>query len=345
MTQPGSYPNFFSLEPAIDRRPLTVGPETSVAEAIAIMAKAQSSCAAPSLRLPYNVALKGQARASTLYLVEDSRLVGLFGEPQALNAIASGQDLTKASVAAAAVAPARTLDPAQLPDTFTTLDLLRQHHLQPLPVVNGQGHLSGAVTLETLRAALQIDPLLKKLPLSAALLSNVVYASPEVSALDLARQMALGGHSCAVLSAPEAADVAGLVLAQDILQLLRLELNLETLSARDIMRTHLPSFAPTESALVAYWEMQQHQAQQGFVVDESNHLMGLATLTSCLATLDITEMRAAEALVQQSIEAFAEESVRSPAAIAAPPLAGSLADPPVTVETLQEQLESSRLLA
>lgn len=343
MTQPAFHPDLLSLEPAIDRRPLTVSPETSVAEAIATMAKAQSSCTAPSLRLPYDVALKNQARAGTLYLVEGNRLVAQFGEAQAIAAISSGQNLAATSVEAVATVPAHTCDPAQLPDPFAALELLRRQQLLPLPLVDGQGHFSGVVTLETLRVALQLDPLLKDLPLNTALTRGVIIVSPQASALAVAQQMSAENAAYAVLLAAEVAQPPGLVLPQDILQLQRLGLDLSQIVAGSIMRTQLPRFAPTTAALVAYWEMQQHQAQQGLVVDEDDRFLGLATLTSCLENLEIDQIRAVESEIQQSINAFAQESAQSHRVDSVPLMARREA--PVTVESLQEQLESSRLLA
>ncbi|MBD0267307.1 MAG: GAF domain-containing protein [Cyanobacteria bacterium Co-bin8] len=343
MTQPGSPSTLSRLEPAIDRRPLTVEPSLSLADAIAIMAKAQSSCTTPSLNLPLETALKNQARASVVWVVEGPQLVGQFTEQEALVALASGQDLSATALADGMGEIALAVNPADLPDSFAALALLRQQQLRHLPMIDEQGHFSGMVTLETLRAALQLDHLLKVLPLADALLAPGLQAPATAAIADLARQMVATGQDSVMLWGESRAEPqwVGLLLAQDLLQLQMLGLDPSQLQAQDVMRPALPTFMPEEKVLVAYWHMQQQQAQRGLVVQPNGELAGQVTFTSFLNTLDLDLLRGVEAELQESIQTFANRSAPQVSS----GLASGAVEDPGGIEGLREQLESSRLLA
>ncbi|MBD0333900.1 MAG: GAF domain-containing protein [Cyanobacteria bacterium Co-bin13] len=341
MTQPGLPSTLSRLEPAIDRRPLTVEPSLSLADAIAIMAKAQSSCTAPSLNLPLEIALRNQARASVLWVVEGSQLVGQLTEQEALSAIASGRDLTRATLADCMGEIALRVNPADLPDSFAALALMRQQNLHHLPMVDEQGCFSGMATLETLRAALQFDSLLKTLPLANAMLIPGLQAPATAAIADLAQQMVAAQQDSVILweASEHSPQFVGLLLAQDLLQLQMLGLDLSYIQAQAVMRPLLPSFAPEEKALVAYWRMQQQQAQRALVVHPDGELAGQVTFTSFLKTLDLELMRAAETELEESIQTFVNRPT--------PTNSNTLSEVASldSIEELREQLESSRLLA
>lgn len=340
MSQPASSPTLLSLEPAIDPYPLTLTPDASLATALAILGKAQSSCVSPSLRLPYDIALRNQARASAIWVLEGGWLVGQFTEQQALAALASGQNLAAITLAEAMVPPTLTLNPAATPDIFDALALLRQHRLRHLPVVGDQGQLVGVITLETIRTALQLDELLKTRSLAEALRPSLPQAASTASVLEVARLMAACSEEYVVLTAASAEQPgnAGLLRVQDIILLQMLEQDLSQIEAQTVMRTGLPVFAPQESVLVAHWTMQQQQAQWGWVTDTQNQLLGLVTLTSFIDRLDLEVMRGAEVSLQRSIQSFAKGSSDRNQDGTAETVPGTVAD-------LQEQLDSSRLLA
>lgn len=330
IAQSFALPELLSLEPAIDRRPLTAEPNWRLIDAIATLAKAQSSCLAPSLRLPYDLVLKNQARASALWVIERGQLVGQFTQMQALSAIAAEQDLARLQLGEVMTLPATCFNTLSLPNIVTALDQLRQRHLRHLPVIAGAGQLYGVITPESLRVALQLDDLLKKLPLTAAL-RPVLHAPATTAVLSLAQQMAAADQDCVVLTAADETPV-GLLLLQDVLLLQRLNQNLSQITAEVVMRLQLPCFSPQANVLQTYWEMQQQQSQHGLVIEDGN-LIGLATFTSCLNQLDLETVTQTEVSLQQSILDHAASQPLSPAA------------PENEIADLREQLESSRLLA
>lgn len=342
MKQSAPPASLFNLEPAIDYRPLTVEPQTSLADAIALLGKAQSSCIAPSIALPLNVALRNQARASALWVVEGSRLLGYFTEQQALAAVIAGLGRSSKPLTEVMTVPSHLLTLADNADIFTALSLLRQQHLQHLPVMDEQDQLVGVLSLETIRAAVQLDELLKSRSLVEVMASSTLQAPATASVLDLAHLMTAEKSNCVVLTVTTESRTQpiGMLLAQDIIQLQRLEMEMAEIEAQTVMRANLPQFSTEETALVAYWEMQQQKTYHSVVVDRVGNLVGLVDFTRFLATLDVEMMRRAETELIESIQTFAES--HPPRSTAADNGSEKVAD---TVDELQEQLESSRLLA
>ena len=325
------------LEPAIDTRPLTVAPDTLLIEAIAVMGKAKTSCVMPSLNLPPDLGLMSLARASCLLVVENSHLVGVFTQRDAVRVIASGRNLAQVkiteAIGQAGLAP--TLSEAQ--DIFTALSLLQRHQICHLPVLDDKGELVGVVTPESIRQALQLDELLKSRQLAEVMITSVIQAPATASAQSLAELMAENQVDCIAISA---ADSVGIVTNGDIIQLHALKLDLSETQAGAVMREPVLCMSPSDSVLVAHWEMQQRHMQQLVVLEKPGELLGIVTPTSCLQKLDITEMYTAVEALHESIEQFAAEC-------ASPPQSSHAKLKPPEQESpaqLLEQLERNRLL-
>ncbi|MBD2121759.1 histidine kinase dimerization/phosphoacceptor domain -containing protein [Trichocoleus sp. FACHB-262] len=300
-----------ALETAIDRRPLTASPDTSVAEVIAMMSKAQSSCVLPSLELSRNIVLMGEARASAILVVEGSQLLGVFSEREAIQAITTNQNLAETRVDQVMQRPAIALTQTEHQDVFTALALLRQHQIQHLPVVDPQGQWVGLVTPASIRNVLQLDELLKSKPLVELAAAPAVQAPVTTTLLDLAQLMLAHRVDYVVLSAAtpvhEMPTPVGIILERHIIQLWALGLDLAQIPTQKVMSAALPCFPASESVLVAYWEMQQQRVQRLGVSGEAGELLSVISPTSFLYSLDLDEMRSAVAQLQRSIEDFEVE--------------------------------------
>ncbi|MDX2216683.1 MAG: histidine kinase dimerization/phosphoacceptor domain -containing protein [Oculatellaceae cyanobacterium bins.114] len=331
-----------SLEAAIDRSPLTVDPDTSVWEVISTMSKAQGSCVLPGLELSLNRNLRNQARATAIWIVDDHQLVGVFTEADALRLIASRQALTSLKITEVMTKPAIALTLSDDHDVFTALTILRQHRTSNVPVVDVQNHLVGVVSIAGIRSTLQLDELLKSTPLTEILLAPVLQAPTTTSVLDLARLMSENQSDCVVITASDSdeSSLVGLVVAKDVIQLQALGQDLSHLSAEAIMGTPLLCFAPTQSVLAAYWEMQQQQVQR-FVVSEDGMPLGVVTPTSFLQTLDLALIQNSVAEVQQSVAQFVTTNSSPEASSTLEPLVSTLENS----ADLLEQLQCSRLLS
>lgn len=333
----------FSLELAIDSRPLTIRPDTALQAAIEIMGNAQSSCVAPGLELSLHPNLQRQARAQVLLVIDDrDRLLGVFGEQEALQAIAAGVDLMRTTVADVAQQPAIVLTYSPEVTLFTALAWLRQHQIHHLPVVSTEGTVVGLITAAGIRAALQVDDLLKSRPVSEVAKDPVVQAPQTTSILTLARLMAERQVNQVVLTqtnADQETTAVGIISARNIILLNSLGLDLAKLPATAILNPVLPCFSASESVLAAYWYMQQQQVQHFIVTSPTGEWLGLGTPTSFLYTLDLPAIADVAIAVEQSIEAFAADGDRF-----TPPSLVTAESSSLNLEELQEQLACSRLL-
>lgn len=337
-------PNLFDLEPAIDRRPLTVAPAVQLPSAIAMMGKAQSSCIIPTLNLPLDTALISQARANSLLVLEGDRLLGVLTTQDALRAIAAaGDDLASLTVADIMSQSPVVLDLFHQSNLFDALLLLRQHQIRHLPVVDASGRLLGQVTPQSLHRTLKLEELLKTKPVTEVITVPLVTAPVTTSAQTLAQLMVDYQTTCILIAPASEADPTppvGIVTEQDILLLRGLSLNLSQIEAQQIMRTPLLSLKPSESVLAAQWQMHQQYVQHAIVADDSGPL-GIVTLTSYLQALDLSQMRSLITRLQQSVEEFATTSTPSPVRHSS--IAGQAQSPETNTE-LREELERNRLL-
>jgi two-component sensor histidine kinase/CBS domain-containing protein len=332
-----------SLDGAVDRHPLTVSPNTAVADVIDIMGKAYSSCSLPGLTLSLNSVLIGQARASAILVVDGTRVLGVFAEREAIKAIASGQDLTTLQVAETMHQPAIVMVQSDTSDIFEALSLLRQHQIHHLPLADAQQNLLGVITPPGIRSVLQLDEVLKSIPLAHILTPPIVQAPVTISVLEAAQTMAEHGVDYLVLcsSGADAETPIGIVSAANLVQLQRLNQNLAALPVQTIMSAAPLLLDPSELVLAAYWKMQQQQVQQFIVAEPSGELLTLVTPTSFLYALDMETMREAATRLQHSIQQFAAEaeaSVPDDTASAESSLLGNSTE-------LMQQLRCSQLLS
>jgi two-component sensor histidine kinase/CBS domain-containing protein len=345
-----------SLESVIDRRPLTVSPDTPLMDAIAMMGKAKSSCVLPSLKIPPEAVLMSEARASGVFVVEGVQIIGVFTHTDAIRVIASGINLAEVKIASVMTQPSIALTESDTENIFTALSILRQHQIRHLPAIDAQRQVVGTITLESIRQALPLDELIKSQPLTEAMTAPVIQAPATASALSLAQLMAEHQVNCVVLTqeSPESSSIededsklktkplseakvqsskrakhpdanktqnvlstailkpVGIVTERDIIDLQALRLDLSQIQAFRVMSAPVLSLSPSDSVLVALWEMQQHQVQQVVVSENRRELLGIVTQTSFLQTLDLAQIATAVERLQQSIKQFEAEVASLP---------------------------------
>jgi diguanylate cyclase (GGDEF)-like protein/PAS domain S-box-containing protein len=131
-----------SIERAIDRHPLTVSPDTPVSVAIALM---------------------GQNRSSYVLVVEPptlpgnrpTRLLGIFTESDILKVTFEMRILEKIAIAQVMTNQPITARESQISDIAMAIQLLRQHRVRHLPIVDREGFLVGIVTQTSLLQSLE----------------------------------------------------------------------------------------------------------------------------------------------------------------------------------------------
>lgn len=331
-----------SLKSAIDPRPLTVTPDTLLTDVITMMGKAFSGCVLPGLKLPLELALMSEARASSVLVMAGEQLIGVFTQRDAVKVIASkGENLAQVKISAVMTSPVVAVNESEA-DVFTALSLMRQHQIRHLPVLDSRHQLVGIVTLERIRQALPPE-LLKLRSVAEVAHTPVIYALVSASALSLAQLMAEQQASYVVITKADSENdilPVGIVTEGDLVQLQALQLDLSQMQAQTIMRTPLLSVLPTDAALVASWEMQQSYTQQLLVWEKPGEVLGIFTPTSFLQSLPLAEIYSTLERLHRDIEQFEVEKAEVEKEINAAPLPNDK-----STKEVVEQLERNRLLA
>jgi len=122
-----------SIESVIDFSPLTVQPETSVLNAIALMAK----------------------RGVSVLVESVSQVVGWLTEKDVVKLLASGIDLKTAKISDVMQTSVIALKLSEFQNLKTVLSLMCQHQLNILPVIDEEERLIGTVTPESICQALE----------------------------------------------------------------------------------------------------------------------------------------------------------------------------------------------
>ncbi|MEB3179300.1 MAG: PAS domain S-box protein, partial [Nostocaceae cyanobacterium] len=142
--------NIPSLEGIINKNPLTVTPETSIIDAIALLNKFQGCYC----HLPY---LSPQTESDSIHhptdcvvVVDSGQILSIFTQKDVVQLTASGIDLSQIKISQVMVQPVVTLKQSPEENAFTALLLMRQHQVNHLPIVDDEEHLLGIVTYAAL---------------------------------------------------------------------------------------------------------------------------------------------------------------------------------------------------
>jgi len=226
---PFYQPPFYSsaLEQAIDRYPLTAGPQTSLAVAITLMSQLQNSCPLvkiplPSDRGPMNEASAAEkVRAHCVLVVQNQQtittgnfsnnpreglLIGILTPADLVRLIASGKIDSHQKVGLHKIPISEVMSPVPVSltesddqDVFTALSLFRQHRIRYLPIVNQLGNLVGVLTRERIRQVLQPSNILK-LRRVAELMTTPITAPHTASLQSITELMSEHQVSCVVIT-------------------------------------------------------------------------------------------------------------------------------------------------
>jgi signal transduction histidine kinase len=311
------------LDRAIDPHPLTVAPETPIAQVLALMNPMHVSCQLCSEK---QKPLKSAAKRSCVIVVEDNRPIGIFTERDIivkLTTVAAcavgltiGDVMTREPI---------TLKQSESPDIFTALFALRQHQIRHLPVVDEDSRLLGLITREAIHEALQPVNLLTNLRCAADVMTHQVISAPKTaSALDLAQLMVKHQvssvviveeqiqHPSRAMAPTENYEIPiGIVTERDIVKFHALELNLSEISATEAMSAPLFCISPADSLWSVHQSMQRHSVRRLVVVGSQGELLGVVSETSLPQVFNQSEVYGTIELLQQAVDERAAQLQRA----------------------------------
>jgi CBS domain-containing protein len=138
------------LASAIVRNPLVVPPDMTVMEAIAQMSGIRTLCQT-SNEASDHINVEIDAHSSCVVIVENNQPVGIFTERDVVRLITQKADLENLPIRDDMTRDLITLPESELSDIFVALELLRQHKICHLPILDEQGGLVGLLTHGSLR--------------------------------------------------------------------------------------------------------------------------------------------------------------------------------------------------
>ncbi|MEM6253114.1 MAG: CBS domain-containing protein [Cyanobacteria bacterium P01_D01_bin.156] len=289
---------------AIDRQVLRVDAGWHLSQAIAAMGAVRSNC-------DLKVGGSRSRHASCALVVQGQRIIGIFTERDIVRLTANGVDLGSLQVRDVMTSPVKTLQESAFQDIFAVLFLFRRYRIRHLPIVDQDNCPIGIVTPESIRRVLRPANLLKMRRVADVMSTNVIHAAPDVSVIELARQMAEHRVSCVVIVEADSQPTSGrelqafvpvgIVTERDIVQFQALELNLQRLTARDVMSSPLFLLEPTDSLWTAHQEMQTRHVRRLVVSWNWGSGLGIVTQTSLLRVFDPIEMYGIIESMQQTL--------------------------------------------
>ncbi|MBD1885533.1 PAS domain S-box protein [Microcoleus vaginatus] len=284
------------LRTAIVREPLVVSPDTTVMDAIAQMSGVRSLCNTPRTADGQLDELHLEARSSCVFVVENEQLVGVLTERDVVRLSAQQRSLENVAIREVMTHPVVTLRESAFTDLFFAINLLQQHHIRHLPIVDELDRLVGLVTHESLRQTSRPIDLLRLRMVAEVMTREVICAAPDCSLLAIVQLMAEhrvssvmivhpGGISTEPLQIP-----VGILTERDIVQFQTLGLNLETCLAQAVMSTPIFAVRADDSLLTVQEIMEQRSIRRLAVTGELGELLGIVTQTSLLQALNPLEL-------------------------------------------------------
>jgi PAS domain S-box-containing protein len=297
-----------SLGSIVDRQPLIVASELPLVDVISLMsqAKGHTCLLSHSNSNPSNNALEvsAAARHSSVLVLADNRLVGIFTERDLVKLTASQTDLQQVTVGDVMTRDPITLELSEHHTVMTALGLFQQHQIRHLPILDDRQQLIGVVTPEHIRQVLQPINLLKFKSVAEGMTSEVIQTLPTATVLEIAQMMSEQNiGSIVIVDGQEQPKPVGIITERDILQFQALELNLDQLLADAVMSSPLFCLQSTANLWTAQQIMQTKNIRRLVITNNRGELAGILTQSNLLQLLDPLEMLAmVESLQSQLID-------------------------------------------
>ncbi len=288
------------LKLAIVRHPLLVNPNAMVTDAIAQMTNERSQCNVYTGLNPIDEQ-HAELRSSCVLVVEDGHVIGILTERDIVKLSAKYISLDHLIIRDVMASPVFTLNEANFTDILQTVNLLQQHHIRHLPIIDDQNCVVGLITHESLRQIFKPVNLLRLRIVADVMTQDVICATPTSSMLEIAKLLAKNHVSCVIIVepiSPQAQNLSehllqrpvGLVTERDLVQFQGLGLNLTTCTAESVMSTPVFAIAPDESLLSVQELMDRQLIRRLAVTGQQGELLGIVTQSNLLQALNPLEL-------------------------------------------------------
>jgi len=304
------------LKSAIVRDPLVVHPNLMVIDAIAEMTRERSHCHTSFSTAHIDEHLT-EARSSCVLVVEDDKFIGILTERDIVRLSGQQIPLDQLRIRDVMVHPVTSLRESNFTDVLLTINLLQQHHIRHLPIVDEQDRLVGLITHESLRQIFKPMNLLRLRTVADVMTSNVVCAEPHSSMLEIAQKMTKYKVSCIMLVEPlntpsggkSLHRPVGMVTERDLVQFQSLGLSLKNCLAASVMSTPVFAIAPEASLRSVQEIMEQQFIRRLAVTGQQGELLGIITQSNLLQALNPLELYNLAEILESKVSRLETEKI------------------------------------
>ncbi|WP_413175067.1 PAS domain S-box protein [Anabaena azotica] len=295
----------FNLEQAITYDPLIVSSETLLTEVLVLMSATQISCTLTENTDPSDSSLPEENSNCCVLVVDNHVLVGLFTEQNLIRLSAERKSLIGVRIGEVMASSVITLYKSQFNSVFVALNLLQQHQIRYLPLLDDHGKVIGLITYESLRKLLRPVELLRLRLIAEVMTQNVIHATTTASLLSVIELMAKygvssvvivteqeqnpGSHNLSLNHSPLLIPV-GIITAKDVVQFHTLKLDLEQVQAQAVMSRRIFALTAQNSLWSARLLMEQKQIRYILVTGNQGELQGILSQSTLLQLLNPTEI-------------------------------------------------------
>jgi PAS domain S-box-containing protein len=275
-----------------------ISPNASLQEAVQVIREVRDQAASRSY--------------TCILVLENQQLVGLLTERDLVKLAAQQRILRQTKVAEVMTTNLITCQEAAAKEPMTVIQLLHQHRIRHLPILNEQNQLVGLVTQSSIRNVLQPADLLKCRYVQEVMTEKVIHATPTSTVLELAKIIADHHVSCVVIGnelQPGKIQPLGIVTEQDIVKFQLQELNLQEFSAQAAMSSPLFFVTPDDSLWETHQKMQEQNVRRLVVTDQEGSLLGIVTQTNILQAVDIKELYQIIDILQHQVKNLENEKL------------------------------------
>lgn len=284
-------PELGAIYQAINRHPLTVSPQTVI---------------------PVVIQQMEQTNSSSVLVVEQGVLVGIFTERNLVQLIAERISLEKLTIAEVMTRQLIAISLTELQDVVNVFNLMQQHKIRHLPVLDKSGLMFGLITMKSLRESLQPSDLLRLRQVKDVVVRQVNYALPNSSLFQIVRLMAQEKVSCVVIAQIDKKEIVvpvGIITERDVVRFHTLKLDFYLTQAAMVMSTPLLPISPEDTLLQAYQLMNRHRIRRLVVSDRKGSLVGILTQRSILQAMNPAEAYTVIQILRQEIDRLQNENI------------------------------------
>ncbi len=286
--------------------PLTVSPETPLAEVISLMNASEQTDILPEEGDRWERA-KNLERASCILIVDGEQLVGTFATTELVGVAVRELDLETTAVGEVMTREPITIDKSQLEDICAILNLCRREDICHFPAVDELKRSVGLATPAFIHEALQPANFLQLTTVAEAMERQTLQVSPAASVLETVRLMAERGVCCAAV-VPETDSATGIFTERELLRCLALGQNLAEVAVGEVAIA--PVTVPPQASL---WEanqlLQQNRTPCLTVINDGGEIMGTIARQHILKAISPSAMYRTIRLLQGKVSELETEKL------------------------------------